>query len=148
MELIDQHAWLVNNNLFTDEMKDNIATLGYCIVEDVIEVSTTIDFNSLTVTYNLVVTGDLINNLNLLERYKTKQKVGFFEMRRLRKFLQKKAENDESGMGYELEQIANKFVKGYLNSKWSAKVKLINTKDYDETEDLQLHEERDLLSNE
>lgn len=147
MEFIDQHTWLVNSNLFTDEMKDNIAMLGYCIVEDVIDVSTEIDFNISCVTYTLVIPKELENNLNLLNKYKNKEKLGFFEMRRLKSFLLKKSEKDENGMGYELEKLANKFIKGYLNKKWSAKVILINVKDYNETEDLQLHEERDSLPN-
>lgn len=144
---MDQHAWLVTNNLFTDEMKDNIAMVGYVIVEDVLDVTTEIDFNTHTVTYGLVVPDNLIKNLDLLKRYKAKEKLGFFEMRRLKKFLLTKADNDESGMGYELEMIANKYVKNYLNNKWSAEVKVINSKERDEKENLQLHEERDPLSN-
>lgn len=147
MEFIDQHAWMVNNNLFTDEIKDNIAMVGYCIIEEVVSSSVEIDFNINEVTYSLVLPQTLIDGLNLLNKYKSGAKLGFFETRTLKKFLLKKKENDEGGLGYDLEKIADKFVKGYLNKTWSAKVKIINVKDYNEKEDLQLHEERNSLPN-
>ena len=112
---IDHHSWLVNNNLLTDEMKDNVATVAYLLVEDVKDAVTSIDFNGKKVIYNLLLPGQLYDNLMLLEKFNNGEKIGFFESFRLKKFIKVKKSNDETGMGYKLEQIANNFIKGYLN---------------------------------
>jgi hypothetical protein len=75
------------------------------------------------------------------------KRLGFFEMRRLKNFLQTKKENDELGMGYKLEDIANKFVKSYLSDKWSAKLEVISEKDYDASKDPWLHSQGDSAPN-
>lgn len=139
MNYVDHHKWLVENNLLTDEIKDNVAMAAYCIVEDVKNAHTRMDFNEQVVNYLLVLPEELNKNLQLLERYKATKKLGFFEMRRLKKFLQTKKEHDELGMGYQLEDIANKFVKSYLTDKWSAKLAIVSEKDYDASKDPWLH---------
>ena len=139
MNFIDHHKWLVESNLFTDEIKDNIAMGAYCLVEEVIEASTFVDFEKNTVHYRLLLPEDLAHNLDLLNRFENGDDLGFFEMRRLRKFIKAKKENDESGLGYKLENIANSFVRAYLNDNWSAKVEFKSVKDYDGEKDLWLH---------
>ena len=140
MIFIDHHKWLVENNLLTEEMKNNIGMLAYCLIEDTIDASTDIDFESKSISYKLIIPDELYRNLLLLETYKNKKELGFFERRRLKKFLLKKKENDESGLGYELEEIANKFIKAYFNNEWRARVEFKSLKDYDGTKDLWLHE--------
>lgn len=140
MIFLDHHKWLVENNLLTEEMKNNVGMLAYCLVEDTIDASTQIDFDNKRVSYKLIISDDLYSNLKLLTEYKDKKDLGFFQMRRLKKFLLKKKENDESGLGYELEDIANKFIKAYFNKEWSAKVEFKSIKDYDGKKDLWLHE--------
>jgi len=147
MIYLDHHKWLVESNLLTDEMKDNIGMGGYCLVEDTIEAATSIDFINNKVHYRLVLPEELCNNLDLLNKYEKTKKLGFFEMRRLKKFLEKKKQNDDSGMGYRLEEIANAFVKTYLTNKWSAKVDYISASKYDGKKDLWLYSESDLRSN-
>lgn len=141
-QYIDHHSFLVEHNLFTDEMKDNIAMAGYCIVEEVKDVGTTIDFNDKVIKYNLLLPGKLFKNLKLLERFKKGESIGFWNGRRLKSFLKKKREieelSDTGTMGYRLEEIANKFVKAYLNSKWSANVEIFNADDRDESENFRL----------
>jgi hypothetical protein len=122
-------------------MKDNIAMAGYCIVEEVRDVETTIDFNAKTITYHLLLPEDLYKNLMLLERFEKGDNIGFWDSRKLKKFLQQKKENDESGMGYRLEDIANKFIKAYLTKEWSANIKLFNMEN--EKEDTWLHNSGD-----
>lgn len=136
---VNHHKWLVENNLLTDEMRDNVAMVAYCLVEEVLDSATFMDFDNNIVHYRLLIPDTLHNNLVLLDRYKNHEDLGFFEMRRLKKFLKKKKENDDSGLGYDLEEIANKFLKAYLNDNWSAKVDLKSVKDYDGKEDLWLH---------
>lgn len=147
MIYLDHHKWLVESNLLTDEMKDNIGMGGYCLIEDTIEAATSIDFINNTVHYRLVLPEELYENLALLNKYEKTKKLGFFEMRRLKKFLEKKKLNDESGMGYRLEEIANTFIRSYLSNKWSAKVDYISAKKYDGKKDLWLYSESDLQSN-
>lgn len=139
MDYVNHHKWLVENNLLTDEMKDNVAMVAYCLVEEVVDTATFMDFDTNTVHYRVLVPEALYNNLMLLDRYQNGEDLGFFEMRRLKKFLKKKKENDESGLGYDLENIANMFLKAYLNDNWSAKVDLKSVKDYDGEKDLWLH---------
>lgn len=146
MNFIDHHKWLVESNLFTDEMKDNIAMGAYCLVEEVREAATFIDFDNHTVHYRLLIPDALAKGLVLLNRFERGDDLGFFEMRRLKKFLQAKKENDESGFGYKLEEIADRFVKGYLSDKWSAKVEFKSVKDYDGEKDTWLHSKDDLTS--
>jgi len=139
MIFIDHHKWLVENNLLTEEMKNNIGMLAYCLIEDTIDASTNIDFENKSISYKLIIPDELYRNLLLLETYKNKKELGFFERRRLKKFLLKKKENDESGLGYELEEIANKFIKAYFNNEWRARVEFKSLKDYDGTKDSWLH---------
>lgn len=136
---IDHHSFLVEHNLFTEEMKDNVAMAGYCIVENVKDVGTTIDFNDCVVTYNLLLPGSLYDNLKLLERFEKGESLGFWNSRRLKKFLRNKREiektDDTGAIGYKLELIANKFVRAYLNNKWSASVEIFNADNEDESKD-------------
>jgi hypothetical protein len=147
MNFIDHHKWLVDNNLLTDEIRDNVAMAAYCIVEDVKNAFTRMDFNENVVHYKIVLTDELFSNIQLLQRYEATKRLGFFEMRRLKNFLQTKKENDELGMGYKLEDIANKFVKSYLSDKWSAKLEVISEKDYDASKDPWLHSQGDSAPN-
>lgn len=147
MNFVDHHKWLVENNLLTQEIQDNVAMVAYCIVEEVVNGQTKMDFNQSIVHYKLVLPDELFNNIKLLEKYETTGKVGFFEMRRLKKFLQTKKENDEIGMGYRLNDIANKFVKSYLNDKWKATVDIVSEKDYDASKDPWLHSQTDSALN-
>lgn len=139
MNYVNHHKWLVDNNLLTDEMKDNVAMVAYCLIEDVTDSATFIDFDSNTVYYRLLLPEKLVKNLKLLSRYEAGDELGFFEMRKLKKFLQNKKENDESGFGYDLETIANSFLKSYLSEKWRAKIEYKSVNDYDGEKDLWLH---------
>lgn len=141
MNFVDHHKWLVESNLFTDEMKDTIAMGAYCIVEDVVDASTALDFENHIVCYKLLLPDRLTENLSLLERFESGEDLGFFEMRRLRNFIKAKKENDESGFGYKLEDIANRFVKAYLSNKWSAKVEFKSVSNNDGEKDLWLHKQ-------
>lgn len=141
MNFIDHHSWLVESNLLTDEMKDNVAMGAYCLVEEVVEASTSIDFETNTVHYRLLLPEHLCKGLRLLNRYENGNDLGFFEYRRLKKFLEKKKQNDESGFGYKLEEIANRFIRSYLNDKWSAKVDFKSVNDDDGKANLWLHRE-------
>lgn len=147
MDFIDHHKWLVENNLLTDEIRDNVAMAAFCIVEDVVDARTKMDFNESVVHYKLILTEQLYNNIKLLERYEETKDIGFFEMRRLKKFLATKKENDELGLGYKLELIANKFVKSYLSNKWRATVEIVSKKDYDASKDPWLHSQGDSVPN-
>lgn len=138
MIFIDHHKWLVESNLLTDEMKNNVAMLSYCLIEDTVDAATDIDFENKTVSYKLVIKDPLYKNMMLLERYERGGKLGFFEMRRLKNFLVEKAKNDESGLGYKLDDIANKFIKAYFSDVWNASVEYKSEKDYDGKKDLWL----------
>lgn len=147
MNFIDHHKWLVENNLLTDEIKNNVAMAAYLIVEEVKDAQTRMDFNANTVSFKLVLPDTLFNNIKLLERYEKTKDIGFFEMRRLKKFLELKRLNDEMGMGYRLDDIANKFVRGYLTDKWRATVIIVSEKDYDASKDPWLHSQGDSAPN-
>jgi len=144
---VDHHSFLVEHNLFTEEMKDNVAMAGYCIVENVKDVDTKIDFNELKVTYKLLLPGDLYNNLKLLERFEKGESVGFWNSMKLKKFLKRKREIEEADstgiIGYKLDKIANKFVKTYLNNKWSASVIILNADNEDESKDFKVRDAGD-----
>lgn len=136
-QYVDHHSFLVEHNLFTDEMKDNVSMAGYCIVENVKDVEATIDFNNNKITYNILLPGELYNNLRLLEKFKNGDSIGFWNSIRLKKFLRNKREieeiNDTGITGYKLEEIADKFVKVYLNDKWSASVEIFNADNENES---------------
>ncbi len=139
---IGHHEWLVNNNLFTDQMKDSVAMCGYCIVEEVIDVRTSLDFNKKLVTYEIVIPDKLYDNLKLLEKFEKGENIGFFKALKLKKFIKTKKENDKTGLGYKLEEIGNRFIKAYLNKEWTVSIKLFKeTKN--EKEDFWLYNERD-----
>lgn len=97
---------------------------GYCLVEEIKEVNTSIDFNSKVVSYRLLLPDKLYDNIQLLNRFNNGQKIGFFESMRLKKFIKSKKENDETGLGYKLEDIGNRFIRNYLTRDWSVKVAL------------------------
>jgi hypothetical protein len=121
---IDHHKWLVNNNILTDQVKDTIAMCGYCLIEDTKDVGTSIDFNNKVVSYRLLVPAKLYDNVMLLDRFNNGEKIGFFESLRLKKFIKAKKQNDETGLGYNIEEIGNRFIRNYLTKEWSVKVKL------------------------
>lgn len=121
---VQHHDWLVNNNLFTDQMKDNIAMCGYCLVEDVKDVYTSLDFNNKIVIYKLLLPSNLYDNLMLLDKFESGDNIGFWDSIKLKKFIKSKKANDDTGMGYKLEEIGNKFIRAYLNNEWRVEVKL------------------------
>lgn len=137
--ILNHHAWLVGNNLLTDEMKDNIATAGYCLCEEVVDTAAAIDFNDKVVTYKILIPERLYDNLMLLERFNRGEEVGFFESMRLKKFIQKKKKFDETGMGYRLEDIGNQFIRAYLSKEWNVQIELF--KEGNATEDFWVHNE-------
>lgn len=147
MNFIDHHKWLVENNILTDEIRNNVALAAYLIVENVKDAQTKMDFNENVVNYKLVLEDGLFNNISLLQRYEKTKNIGFFEMRKLKKFLEIKKQNDEMGMGYHLEDIANKFVKSYLTDKWRATVTIVSEKDYDASKDPWLYSQGDSAPN-
>lgn len=139
---LGHHHWLVEHNLLTDQMKDNVAMCGYCLVEDTIDVDTQIDFNEKTVNYKLLLPSDLYDNLKLLEKFEKGEKIGFFESLRLKKFIKSKKESDESGMGYKLDEIGNAFIRAYLSQEWQVNVKIYK-ESRDEKEDFWLRDDGD-----
>jgi hypothetical protein len=147
MDYIDHHKWLVENNLLTDEIRDNVAMAAYLIVEEVKDGQTRIDFNESLVRYKLVLPDELYSNIKLLELYEQTKEIGFFDKRKLKKFLLHKKNNDELGLGYRLETIATKFVKSYLSDKWRATVEIVSEKDYDASKDPWLHSQGDTAPN-
>lgn len=132
------HQWLVNNDMLNDQIKDNVAMCGYCIVEGVLDVNTEIDFNNHKIVYKLKLSNKIYNNLKLLESFENGNKIGFFKTLKLKKFLKDKKKIDEIGLGYKLDEIGNSFIKSYLNQKWNVKVKI-----YNEREDIWIHSEED-----
>jgi hypothetical protein len=143
---MDHHSWLVSNNLLTDEMKDNISMAGYCLIEHTLDVETSIDFNTKSIEYRLLIPDSLYDNYTLLNKFERGEKIGFWKLRRLKKFIEEKKSNDESGLGYRLEEIANRFVKAYLDKQWSASVKVFS-ENGDEKESFYLHKDGDQPSN-
>jgi len=136
------HQWLVSNDMLTDQIKDNIAMCGYCIIEDVIDVKTDIDYNSHQVTYHIKLQSKTYDNLKLLEDFENGKKIGFFKALKLKKFIKAKKEIDETGLGYKLEAIGSSFIKTYLNNTWNVKVKT-----YNEREDIWIHSDEDKQPN-
>jgi hypothetical protein len=124
MDYVDHHKWLVNNNILTDHVKDTIAMGGYCLLEEVKDVKTSIDFNDKIVTYSLLIPDKLYENIELLNRFNSGENIGLFESFRLKKFIKNKKESDEIGLGYNLEEIGNRFIKNYLTKDWSVKISL------------------------
>lgn len=139
-DYIDHHKWLISNNMLTDHIKDTVAMGGYCLIEEVKDVNTSIDFNNKLVSYKLLLPEKLYNNMLLLERFNKGQKIGFFESLRLRKFIKNKRKNDETGLGYNLEDIGNKFIKNYLTKEWSVKIELVK-ENSNEAKNFWLHSE-------
>lgn len=144
---MDHHSWLVSTNLFTDKMKDDLATAGYFLVEDVIDVYPSIDFNDKIIVYNLIIQDKLHEDLMLLKDFKNGKDIGFWKSRRLKKFLENKRQNDDSGMGYELVKVANKFVKKYLDDNWRAEVEVFKEEKRNEIENFILRGKGDSQTN-
>jgi hypothetical protein len=101
----------------------------------------TINFNDKIVVYRLILPDELYDNLKLLNKFKAGENIGFWKSRKLKKFLEKKRIADDSGMGYNLEHIANSFLKNYLNNSWSARVEIFKEENRDEVENSILHSE-------
>ncbi len=141
-QYVDHYSFLVEHNLFTDEMKDNIAMTGYCVVENVKDVNTTINFNTRSVIYQLLLPSKLYKNLKLLEKFENGESIGLWNSIMLKWFLKRKrkidAANNTDVVGYKLKEIANKFLKLYLNDKWSASVEIFNADDSDESKNFRV----------
>lgn len=140
IDYVDHHKWLISNNILTDHVKDTIAMGGYCLLEEVKDVNTSIDFNNKKVSYKLLVPEKLYDNIMLLNKFNNGEKIGLFESFRLKKFLKIKKENDETGLGYNLEDIGNKFIKNYLTKEWSVNISLFK-ENSDEAKNFWIHSE-------
>lgn len=137
---IDHHSWLISANLMTDEMKDNVAMAGFCLVEDTLDVGTSIDFNNKEVKYRLLLPSKLHDNIKLLEKFEKGENIGFFDSLKLKKFIKAKKKTDESGMGYNLQEIGARFIKSYLSKEWSVSVEIYK-EEKNEKKDFWLHNE-------
>jgi len=137
---MNHHSWLVNANLLTDEMRDNVHMAGLCIVEDVLDVGTSIDFNKKEVKYRLLLPSKLYDNLKLLEKFEKGNNIGFFNSLKLKRFIKSKRETDETGLGYKLQEIGERFIKSYLSKEWSVSVEIYK-EEKDEKQDFWLHSE-------
>jgi len=143
---LDHHTWLVSSNLFTEEMKDHIAMGGYCLLENVKDVSTSIDFNTKIITYHVLIPQKLYDRITLLNKFEKGENIGIFEYLKLKAFIRSKRKNDESGMGYRLKDIGNRFIKNYLNKEWSVEIKLFK-EGKDGEKDFWLRDDGDKSSN-
>ena len=109
-EYIDQHRWLLNNGLISDDVKNQLFFCGSVVHKDVRAIEVDVIADKKLVNYTLYLDKDLID---VVEKYHQLSKsTTLFGLWRFKRLLKKEGTLD-------FRQILNKFVVDFCGPKWS-----------------------------
>lgn len=139
-EILDQHRWLLNNGLFTDQTKDSLYLYGAIINQGITAVELSVDSNTKIIKYTLYAELSLLKDYN---RYITlKNTDSIFGMWKLKRLLKRHG-------NLEFLKILSSFVKTYCGPAWSVDLELKESSEYEDqrpTPNDDSKKDRDLIS--
>lgn len=120
-EYVDQHRWLLNNGLVTDDVKNQLFFCGSIVHKEVQAVELDLNPEKKTVSYKIYVDANLIKKINT---YNVLSKsTSLFGMWRFKRFLKKEGALD-------FQQILGKLVRDFCGPKWSVAVEVVDFNSY------------------
>lgn len=138
-EHVDQHRWLLNNGLFTDQAKDTLYLYGAIVNKSVTAVELSVNSNTKNIKYTLFFSPSFLKDYNKYLMLKnTTSLLGMWRLKRLLK---------RNG-NLELLKILSSFVKTYCGPTWSVDLDIKESSEYEEelkTDDDKV-EDRDAIS--
>jgi hypothetical protein len=114
-EYVDQHRWLLNNGLVSDDVKNQLFFCGSIVHKDVRAVEVDINPETRLVSYVVYVDKDLLNKVDKYHRLS--KSTGLIDMWRFKRLLQKEGSLD-------FKAILRKFVTDFCGPKWLAEVEV------------------------
>lgn len=138
-EHVDQHRWLLNNGLFTDQAKDTLYLYGAIINKHIKAVELSVNSNTKAINYVLFASRSLIKDYNRYHELKGTNSI--FGMWKLKRLLKRHG-------NLEFLKILTGFVKTYCGPAWSVDLELKESSEYEDkrpTIDDDPEKDRDLV---
>ena len=122
-EHVDQHRWLLNNGLFTDQAKDTLYLYGAIINQSITAVEVSVNSNTKIVKYIVYAPNPLLRDYN---RYQALKGIGsILGMWKLKRLLKRHG-------NLEFLKILSGFVKTYCGPAWSVELELKESSEYED----------------
>lgn len=119
--MIDQERWLLNNNLVSDSIKNQLFFCGSIVHKDVQAVEVAIRPEAKIVDYTIYVSPDLLQKIGKYHELSKAQSL--FGMWRFKRLLKKEGCLD-------FQKVLSSFVTDYCGPKWAATAKVLSFDDY------------------
>jgi hypothetical protein len=122
-QVVDQHRWLMNNGLFTDNMKDTLFLYGSIANKHITAVELTVNIEDKSIEYHLYAPNKLHVAYNKYNMLKTKKSL--LAIWRIKRLLTKYG-------NLEISNILDSFVKTYCGPSWRTVVFLKKSSEYED----------------
>lgn len=120
-EYVDQHRWLLNNGLITDDVKNQLFFCGSVVHKEVQAVELDLKPEQRLVSYKIYVDSSLIKKIS--KYHVLSKSTSLIGMWRFRRLLRKEGALD-------FQQILSTFVKDYCGPNWIATVEVVDFNSY------------------
>ena len=134
-EYVDQHRWLLNNGLVTEEVKNQLFFCGSIAHKDIAAVEVKIEAEKKIVEYTIYVNKDLLDKIKKYEIFSKSDSL--FDLWRFKRLLKKEGSLD-------FKQVLGSFVKDFCGPKWQTQVKTVDFSNYVEEQPQELGEASDI----
>jgi hypothetical protein len=130
-EYVDQHRWLLNNGLVTEEVKNQLFFCGSIAHKDIAAVEVKIEAEKKLVEYTIYVDQSLLDKI---KKYEVLSKSdSLFSLWRFKRLLKKEGSLD-------FQAVLDSFVKDFCGPKWQTRVNTVNFNSYVEEQAQELGE--------
>lgn len=130
-EYVDQHRWLLNNGLVTEDVKNQLFFCGSIAHKDIAAVEVKIEAEKKLVEYTIYVDQDLLDKIKLYEVLSKSDSL--FSLWRFKRLLKKEGSLD-------FQKVLDSFVKDFCGPKWQTRVNTVNFNSYVEEQAQELGE--------
>lgn len=120
-EYIDQHRWLLNNGLVSDNVKNQLFFYGSIVHKDVQALDVQIKPEDKIIEYKIYVNSGLMKKIEKYNKLSTSRSL--FGMWRFKRFLNKEGSLD-------FQNMLSTFVCDFCGPKWVTNVAVLNFDDY------------------
>lgn len=118
-EYVDQHRWLLNNGLVSDNVKNQLFFYGSIVHKDVKAVDLKIKPENKTIEYTIFVDGSLSKKIDKYKKLSTSKSL--FDMWRFKRLLKKEGSLD-------FQRMLSNFVSDFCGPKW---ITIVAISDFD-----------------
>ena len=125
-EYIDQHRWLLNNGLVSDNVKNQLFFYGSIVHKDVQAVDLQIKPEDKLIEYKIFVDKDLLSKIDKYKKLSAAKSL--FDMWRFKRFLRNEGSLD-------FQSMLGTFVADFCGPKWTTRVSVLDFDSYVEVGD-------------